>query len=100
MHWGGGHRGDGASSGATLSLQPHHPTAPDPVSAHPATGEPITLEPGEQLQRIAWPGATVLVVTRTGKGGELIYRLASARCQTWNPAHSLPLEPWPQSPAG
>ena len=76
---------------------------PDPIR-HPATGEPITLGPGEQLQRIAWPGAPVLVVTATrptprAPAGELLYRLARPSCQTWNTVDGLQLEPWP-SPAG
>ena len=62
---------------------------------HPATGEPITLAPGEQLQRICWHGAPVLVVTALAPGGELLYRLARPSCQTWNPVDGLPLEPWP-----
>ena len=44
----------------------------------PATGEPITLGPGEQLQRICWHGAPVLVVTATR-------------------AHEMPLEHLPRS---
>jgi hypothetical protein len=67
---------------------------PEPIR-HPATGEPITLAPGEQLQRIAWPGAPVLVVTRPGPAGELLYRLARPSCQTWNTAAGLRFEPWP-----
>jgi len=39
---------------------------------HPATGEPITLAPGERLQRICWHGAPVLVVTALAPGGELL----------------------------
>jgi hypothetical protein len=71
-----------------------------PALIHPATGEPITLAPGEQLQRICWHGAPVLVVTATratarAPGGELLYRLARPSCQTWNPVDRLPLEPWP-----
>ena len=62
---------------------------------HPATGEPITLAPGEQLQRICWHGAPVLVVTALAPGGVLLYRLARPSCQTWNPVDGLPLEPWP-----
>jgi hypothetical protein len=38
---------------------------PEPIH-HPTTGEPIALGPGEQLQRIAWHGAPVVVVTRPG----------------------------------
>ena len=73
-------------------------TLPDPEPIHhPATGEPIAQGPGEQLQRIAWPGAPVVVVTRPGPAGELVYRLARPSCQTWNPAAGLRFEPWPPS---
>ena len=51
---------------------------PEPIH-HPTTGEPIAQGPGEQLQRIAWPGAPVVVVTRPGSAGELLYRLARPR---------------------
>jgi hypothetical protein len=67
---------------------------PDPIR-HPATGEPIALGPGEQLQRIAWPGAPVVVVTRPGPAGELLYLLARPSCQTWTPADGLRFELWP-----
>ena len=67
---------------------------PEPIR-HPTTGEPIAQGPGEQLQRIAWPGAPVVVVTRPGPAGELVYRLARPSCQTWNPADGLRFEPWP-----
>ena len=65
------------------------------VIRHPATGEPIALGPGEQLHRIGWPGAPVLVVTARAPGGELLYRLARPSCKTWNPVDALQLEPWP-----
>jgi hypothetical protein len=55
----------------------------------------IAQGPGEQLQRIAWPGAPVAVVTRPGPAGELVYRLARPSCQTWNPSDGLRFEPWP-----
>jgi hypothetical protein len=77
--------------------------APEPI--HPTTtGEPIAQGPGEQLQRIAWPGAPVVVVTATrptlqAPAGELLYRLARPSCQTWNPADGLRFEPWPPAPA-
>lgn len=66
---------------------------------HPATGEPITLADGEELQRIAWPGAPVLVITTRNAEGEPIYRLARAGCRTWNPLGSMKVAPWPE-PAG
>ena len=70
------------------------------VIRHPATGEPIALGPDEQLHRIGWPGAPVLVVTATratarAPAGELLYRLARPSCKTWNPVDALKLEPWP-----
>jgi hypothetical protein len=71
-----------------------------PDLIHPATGEPIALGPDEQLHRIGWPGAAVLVVTATratarAPGGEFLYRLARPSCKTWNPVDALKLEPWP-----
>ena len=76
---------------------------PEPIR-HPVTGDPIAQGPGEQLQRIAWPGAPVVVVTATrptlrAPAGELLYRLARPSCQTWNPADGLRFEPWPPAPA-
>jgi hypothetical protein len=68
--------------------------APEPIR-HPITGEPIAQGPGEQLQRIGWPGAPVLVLTRPGPAGELLYRLARPSGQTWNPAAGLCFELWP-----
>ena len=65
---------------------------PEPIR-HPITGEPATLGPGERLQRIAWSGAPVVVVTRPGPAGELLYRLARPSCQTWDPADGLRFEP-------
>ena len=67
---------------------------PDPIR-HPTTGEPIEPGPDETLQRIAWPGSPVVVLTRPGPAGELLYRLARADCQQWNPVGDVPLEPWP-----
>ncbi len=61
---------------------------------HPFTGHPITLEPGELLCRIVWPGKPVLVVVKPGTDGGLLYRLAHPKCTTWNPVDALPLEPW------
>ena len=70
---------------------------PDPIR-HPATGEAIDLAPDERLCGITWPGASVLAVVATrptyrAPDGELAYRLAVPRCQTWNPAEGLSLEP-------
>jgi len=48
---------------ATISTPPAFPvfTLPDPEPIHPTTtGEPIAQGPGEQLQRIAWPGVPVV----------------------------------------
>jgi hypothetical protein len=66
----------------------------EPIN-HPATGEPIAQCPGEQLQEIARPGAPVLVTTRPGPAGEVLYRLARPSCQTWNTAAGLCFEAWP-----
>ena len=71
---------------------------PDPIR-HPITGDPIEVGPGEQLQRIAWHGAPVVVVTRPGLAGELLYRLARPSCREWNPAAGLRFEPWPPAEA-
>ena len=72
---------------------------PDPIR-HPATGEPIELAADETLQRIAWPGAPVLVITAIrptyrAPAGELAYRLARPGCQEWSPVGGMALEPWP-----
>jgi hypothetical protein len=47
--------------GAAVGIPAPYPwgSAYRPGIHHPATGEPIALGPGEQLQRIAWPGAPV-----------------------------------------
>ena len=63
---------------------------PEPIR-HPITGEPDTLGPGEQQQVIAWSGALVVMVTRPGPAGELVYRLARPNCQTRNPADGIHL---------
>ena len=60
------------------------PPMPEPI-AHPGIGEPITLAPAEQLQRIAWPGAPIVVVTANrptlrALAGELVYRLPRPSC--------------------
>lgn len=70
---------------------------------HPATGDPIEVGPDERLCRIGWAGAPVLVLvairpTYRAPAGELAYRLAVPRCQAWNPAEGLRLEPWPPDP--
>lgn len=64
---------------------------------HPVTGNDISLQPGERLARIVWPGHLVLVITRTNDDGEEVYRLAVPHCQVWNRVYPLTLEPW--SPA-
>lgn len=68
------------------------------TTIHPTTGEPINLAPDETLQRIAWSGAPVLVVTairptHRAPGGELAYRLARPSCTTWNPVGAMALQP-------
>lgn len=73
---------------------------PEPIR-HPATGALIELGPDERLCRIAWPGAPVLVVVATrptyrAPAGELAYRLAGSRGETWCPVWPLKLEPWPE----
>jgi hypothetical protein len=66
---------------------------------HPATGEPIVLEKGEELWRIDWPGKPVLVITRSDANGVQRYRLALPRCTTWNPVGAMQLAPWPEPEA-
>lgn len=71
---------------------------------HPATGDPIELGPDERLCRVAGPGPVVLAVVATrptyrAPEGEPAYRLAAARCQTWNPVGALRLEPWSEPSA-
>lgn len=68
-----------------------------PDHKHPATGEPIVLAEGEQLWSIGWPGAPVLVVTKSAPDGSAIYRLADPRCKTWNKVGEMPLAPWPEA---
>ena len=68
---------------------------------HPITGEEIDLATDETLQRIAWPGAPVLVVTAIrptyrAPDGELAYRLARPSCTTWNPVGAMTLHPLPE----
>lgn len=64
---------------------------------HPATGTPIELTAGEQLWRIDWPGAPVLVITKAGADGQALYRLADQRCTTWNRVGEMALAPWPDA---
>ena len=51
-----------------------------PDLQHPATGDLIVLADGEQLSRIGWPGAPVLVVPKSGPGGSAIFQLADPKC--------------------
>ena len=72
---------------------------PDPIR-HPVTGDLIELAADERLCRILGPGPVVLAVVATrptyrAPDGELAYRLAVPRCQTWNPVGGMTLEPWP-----
>ena len=64
---------------------------------HPATGDLIVLADGEQLWRLGWPGAPVLVVTKSGPDGNAIYRLADPKCKTWNKVGDMTLVPWPEA---
>ena len=68
-----------------------------PDLRHPATGDLIVLADGEQLWRIGWPGAPVLVVTKSGPGGKALYRLADPKCKTWNKVGDMKLLPWPEA---
>jgi len=68
-----------------------------PDLKHPATGDLIALAGGEQLCRIGWPGAPVLVVTKSGPDGNAIYRLADPKCKTWNKVGDMKLVPWPEA---
>lgn len=70
---------------------------PAPI-CYPVTGSLIESEPDEQLCRIAWPGAPVLVVVATrptyrAPAGEMAYRLAGSRAQVWYPVGLLKLAP-------
>ena len=73
--------------GPCCVLMPDH----EPIR-HPITAEPVTLGSGEHLQRIAWPGAPVVVVNRPGPAGELLYMRARCSCQRWNTADGLHFE--------
>jgi len=64
---------------------------------HPATGNLIVLADGEQLWRIDWPGAPVLVITKTRPDGNALYRLADPKCKTWNKVGDMTLVPWPEA---
>ena len=66
-----------------------------PDLKHPATGDLIVLADGEQLWRIGWPGAPVLVITKSGPDGSALYRLADPKCKTWNKVGDMKLVPWP-----
>ena len=68
-----------------------------PDLKHPATGDLIVLAGGEQLWRIGWPGAPVLVVTKNGPDGNALYRLADPKCKTWNKVGDMKLVPWPEA---
>jgi hypothetical protein len=68
-----------------------------PDLKHPATGDLIVLADGEQLWRIGWPGAPVLVVTKNGPDGNAIFRLADPKCKTWNKVGDMTLVPWPEA---
>ena len=68
-----------------------------PDLKHPATGDLIVLANGEQLWRIGWPGAPVLVVTKSGPDGSATYRLADPKCKTWNKVGDMKLVPWPEA---
>jgi hypothetical protein len=68
-----------------------------PDLKHPATGDLIVLAGGEQLWRIGWPGAPVLVVTKNGPDGSALYRLADPKCKTWNRVGDMKLLPWPEA---
>ena len=68
-----------------------------PDLKHPATGDLIVLADGEQLWRIGWPGAPVLVVTKGGPDGNAIYRLADPKCKTWNKVGDMKLVSWPEA---
>ena len=68
-----------------------------PDLKHPATGDLIVLAGDEQLWRIGWPSAPVLVVTKNGPDGSAIYRLADPKCKTWNKVGDMKLVPWPEA---
>ena len=68
-----------------------------PDLKHPATGDSIVLAGDEQLWRIGWPGAPVLVVTKSGPDGNALYRLADPKCKTWNKVGDMKLLPGPEA---
>ena len=79
------------------SLVGFYGAAMAPDLKHPATGDLIVLAEGEQLWRIGWPGAPVLVVTKSGPDGNALYRLADPKCKTWNKVGDMKLVPWPEA---
>jgi hypothetical protein len=93
-------RSDPAANALRLgneSLVGFYPAVMAPDLKHPATGDLIVLAEGEQLWRIGWPGAPVLVVTKSGPDGNAIYRLADPKCKTWNKVGDMKLVPWPEA---
>ena len=81
----------------SLSPVAFYGAAMAPYLKHPATGDLIVLAVGEQLWRIGWAGAPVLVVTKTGADGNALYRLADPKCKTWNKVEDMRLVPWPEA---
>ena len=65
-----------------------------PDLKNPASGDLIVLAGGEQLWRIGWPGAPVLVVTKNGPDGNALYRLADPRFKTSGPPKSVSMACW------
>ena len=68
-----------------------------PDLKHPATSDLIVLAGGEQLCRIGWPGAPVLLITKSGPDGNALYRLADPKCKTWNKVGYMKLVPLPEA---
>ena len=58
-----------------------------PDLKHPATGDLIVLADGEQLWRIGWPGAPVLVITKKGGGYDACALARSRQLSQPNPPH-------------
>ena len=67
---------------------------------HRFLGDAIVATPLIAAVKQVYPEAPVVVVTRPGPDGALLYRLARPSCQTWNTAAGLRFEPWPPAGSG
>jgi hypothetical protein len=81
---------------ANTAQRPSLPSDPPPGSAPLPAGLQLTAS-RRSSQRLGWPGAPVLVHTKSGPDGNAIYRLADLKCKTWHKVGDVPLVPWPEA---